>query len=121
LSNAIPELLHDGGVGGELDLRAIPSADSGLSPMAIWCNESQERYVLAIAPSRLERFAALCERERCPWADLGPATAERPAAAGRLHAPIEQVVDMDLDTCSGARRGMHRDALTADRKRPIRA
>ena len=111
LSNAIPELLHDGGVGGQLDLRAIPSADSGLSPMAIWCNEAQERYVLAIAPEDCERFAALCERERCPWADLGPATAD-----GKLlledPRTDEQVVDLDLDTLLGRPPSMHRDALT---------
>ncbi|MFU8830805.1 MAG: phosphoribosylformylglycinamidine synthase [Wenzhouxiangella sp.] len=111
LSNAIPELLHDGGVGGVLNLRAIPSADSGLSPMAIWCNESQERYVLAIAPRDLERFARLCERERCPWADLGPATAE---GRLRLDDPLsgQPVVDMDLQTLLGRPPSMHRQART---------
>ena len=111
LSNAIPELLHDGGVGGELDLRAIPSADSGLSPMAIWCNEAQERYVMAIDPEDRERFAAICERERCPWADLGPAIAE-----GRLilndSLRSEAVVDMPLETLLGRAPSMHRSAVT---------
>ena len=109
LSNALPELLHDGGVGGELDLRAIPSADAGLSPMAIWCNEAQERYVLAIAPDDLERFGDLCGRERCPWADLGQAT-----TAGRLllEDPLlgTAAVDMDLDLLLGRPPSMHRDA-----------
>ncbi len=111
LSNALPELLHDGGVGGELDLRAIPSADGGLSPMAIWCNEAQERYVLALDPADLDQFARLCQRERCPWADLGPATAE-----GRLLVsdPLlgEPAVDMDLDLLLGRPPSMHRDAET---------
>jgi phosphoribosylformylglycinamidine synthase len=111
LSNALPELLHDGGVGGRLDLRAIPSADAGLSPMAIWCNEAQERYVLAIAPKNQRRFAALCERERCPWADLGPATDD-----GRLQVEDpklgETVVDMALDLLLGKPPSTHRDATT---------
>ncbi|NDY94960.1 phosphoribosylformylglycinamidine synthase [Wenzhouxiangella limi] len=112
LSNALPELLHDGGVGGQLDLRAIPSADPGLSPMAIWCNEAQERYVLAIAPENRDRFALLCERERCPWADLGPATDQ-----GRLHLadPLlgAPAVDMDLELLLGRPPSMHRDAVSA--------
>ena len=74
LSNAIPELLHDGGVGGRLQLRSIPTADPSMSPMAIWCNESQERYVLAVSERGLDVLEAICRRERCPMADLGPAT-----------------------------------------------
>ncbi|MGE3956055.1 MAG: phosphoribosylformylglycinamidine synthase [Vicinamibacterales bacterium] len=73
LSNALPELVKDGGRGARIDLRRIPSADSGLSPLEIWCNEAQERYVLAIHPSDLETFAAICERERCPFAVVGEA------------------------------------------------
>jgi phosphoribosylformylglycinamidine synthase len=76
LSNALPELVKDGGCGGRISLRAIPSADTGLSPLEIWCNEAQERYVLAIAPGDLAAFAAICERERCPFAVVGEATAE---------------------------------------------
>ncbi|TVQ41931.1 MAG: phosphoribosylformylglycinamidine synthase [Wenzhouxiangella sp.] len=111
LSNAIPELLHDGGVGGQLDLRAIPSADRGLSPMEIWCNESQERYVMAIAPQDMARFAALCERERCPYGDVGAATAEQRLV---LHDSLkdERVVDMDLGTLLGRPPSMHRQAET---------
>lgn len=75
LSNAIPELLHDAGCGGVLDLRRIPSADSGLSPMEIWCNESQERYVLAITgEAALETLMRVCQRERCPVAVVGYAS-----------------------------------------------
>ncbi|MBS0575332.1 MAG: phosphoribosylformylglycinamidine synthase [Proteobacteria bacterium] len=77
LSNAIPELLHDSDVGGVIDLRAIPSDDPSLSPMQIWCNEAQERYVLGIAEADLASFAALCERERCPFAVVGTATEEQ--------------------------------------------
>ena len=65
------------GRGGRFELRAIPSDDPAMSPLEIWCNESQERYVLAIAPDRIAGFAALCERERCPWADVGEATSDR--------------------------------------------
>ncbi|WHZ19451.1 MAG: phosphoribosylformylglycinamidine synthase, synthetase subunit [Rhodanobacteraceae bacterium] len=74
LSNAIPELLHDSGVGGEIDLDAVPSDDPQLSPMQIWCNESQERYVLGVKPADLGTFRAMCERERCPFAVVGHAT-----------------------------------------------
>ncbi len=77
LSNALPELLNDSERGGVIDIRKVPSADSSLSPMEIWCNEAQERYVLALNPEDVERFAAICERERCPWAIVGTATEER--------------------------------------------
>ena len=76
LSNAVPELVHDAGRGARLELRAIPSAEPGMSPLELWCNEAQERYVLAIEPGRLDAFRAICERERCPFAVLGEATAE---------------------------------------------
>ena len=71
LSNAVPEIVHADGCGADLDIRAIPSADASMSPLEIWCNESQERYVLAIAPKHLDQFTALCNRERCPHAVLG--------------------------------------------------
>jgi len=100
LSNAIPELLHDGGVGGELSLRAIPCADPAMSPMAIWCNESQERYVLAVAEDDFERFAAICRRERCPMADLGPATADHRLRLSDPDSP-RAPVDIDLDVLLG--------------------
>ncbi len=91
LSNAMPELVHDAtpadasgapladpgaGLGAKLELRAIPTGEAGLSPLELWCNESQERYVLALAPERVAEFAALCARERAPWAQLGTATAD---------------------------------------------
>jgi phosphoribosylformylglycinamidine (FGAM) synthase-like enzyme/phosphoribosylformylglycinamidine (FGAM) synthase-like amidotransferase family enzyme len=79
LSNALPELVHDAGLGARLELRAIPTGEPDLSPLELWCNEAQERYVLAIDPSRVGEFAALCARERAPWAQLGTA-----APDGRL-------------------------------------
>ena len=76
MSNALPELVHGGGRGASFELRKIPLGETGMSPKQIWCNESQERYVLAIPPERLEEFSALCERERCPFEVVGVATAE---------------------------------------------
>jgi phosphoribosylformylglycinamidine synthase len=75
ISNALPELVHGGGRGARFELRAVPSEERGMSPMQIWSNEAQERYVLAINPARLDEFKALCERERCPFAVLGRAIA----------------------------------------------
>ena len=74
LSNALPEILHDFERGGIIELRKVPNAEPGMSPMEIWCNEAQERYVLAIEESKLDAFVALCERERCPYAIVGEAT-----------------------------------------------
>jgi phosphoribosylformylglycinamidine synthase len=76
MSNALPELVHGGGKGARFELRKIPLDETGMSPKQIWCNESQERYVLAIAPERLDEFRAMCERERCPFAVVGAAVAE---------------------------------------------
>jgi phosphoribosylformylglycinamidine synthase len=76
LSNAFPELVKDGGCGGSFDLNAIPRGEAGLSPLEAWCNEAQERYVLAIAPENLSAFEAICERERCPFAVIGTAQQE---------------------------------------------
>jgi phosphoribosylformylglycinamidine synthase len=76
LSNAVPELLNASGRGGRFELRTIPNDDPGMSPMQVWCNESQERYVLAVAADRLEVFQALCDRERCPSAVIGEASEE---------------------------------------------
>ena len=77
LSNALPELVHDSGRGAIFELRDIPNAEPGLSPLEIWCNEAQERYVLGITPADLKRFKALCERERCPFAVVGKITADQ--------------------------------------------
>ncbi len=115
LSNALPELAHGAGRGARLDLRAAPSEDSGMSPREIWCNEAQERYVLAIAPAALEGFRALCERERCPFAVLGTATAD-----GRLRVDDPQLketpVDVPLDVILGKPPKMLRDVTRAARR-----
>ncbi len=88
LSNAFPELTNDAGRGARFDLRRIPLEESGLAPKEIWCNESQERYVLAIAPQSLARFEAFCERERCPFAVVGVATEERRLVVGDVVLPL---------------------------------
>ncbi len=76
LSNAVPEIIHDSARGGRFELRSIPNADPGMSPLQIWCNEAQERYVVVIRAEALEIFRAFCERERCPHAVIGHATVE---------------------------------------------
>ena len=109
LSNAIPELLNDSERGGRLELRAIPNADPAMSPLEIWCNEAQERYVLGIRPADLPAFEALCARERCPMAMVGVATAARHLRlwdAGRGEA----VVDLPMDVIFGKAPRMFRDA-----------
>jgi phosphoribosylformylglycinamidine synthase len=115
LSNALPELVNDAGRGAELDLRRIPNDEPGMSPMEIWCNESQERYVLAIADNNLQAFIALCERERCIYAVLGKATAERKLRVNDPHFG-NIPVDLPLDVLLGKPPKMHRDA--AHRKAP---
>ena len=74
LSNAMPELVHDAGLGATLELRDIPTGEPDLSPLELWSNEAQERYVLAVDPARVPELAAICARERAPWAQLGTAT-----------------------------------------------
>jgi len=107
LSNALPELLNDGGQGGLLELREVPTADPAMSPMEIWCNEAQERYVMALYPSRLDAFKALCRRERCPFAVLGSATQQRNLRLGdRLFQA--DAVNMPLDVLLGKTPVMHR-------------
>jgi len=108
LSNALPELVNDSGRGGSFDLRAIPTDEPGLSPKELWCNEAQERYVLGIIPGDLDRFTALCERERCPFAVVGRATEDK------LLALVDpelgpQPVDMSLDLLLGKPPKMQRD------------
>lgn len=75
-SNALPELVHDSGIGAVFELRDLPSAEPGLSPLEIWCNEAQERYVMGVGESDVARFEAICQRERCPYAIVGAATAD---------------------------------------------
>ena len=112
LSNAIPEILHDSGRGGRIALREIPNADPSMSPLEIWCNEAQERYVLAIAEHDLERFADICKRERCPYADVGDATeAEHLVLHDAVHG--ENVIDLPMDVIFGKPPKMHREVRSA--------
>jgi phosphoribosylformylglycinamidine synthase len=117
LSNALPEMVHAARRGGRFDLRKIPNEEPGMSPMQIWCNEAQERYVLAIAPQDLGRFAALCERERCPYAVVGEATAD-----GRLTVsdPVfgNRPVDMELAVLLGKPPRMTREVARRRRELP---
>jgi len=111
LSNALPELVHDAGRGALFDLRKVPSAEPGLSPMELWCNESQERYVLAIDPAHLDAFEALCKRERAIYAVIGQATddGELKVEDPLLH---DTPIDMPLGVLLGKPPRMHRDVVT---------
>ncbi|MBU4180988.1 MAG: phosphoribosylformylglycinamidine synthase [Gammaproteobacteria bacterium] len=113
LSNAFPELTNDAGRGARFDLRAVPLEESGLAPKEIWCNESQERYVLTIAPESLEQFKAFCERERCPFSVVGVATEERHLSL--VDEGNESPVDMPMDVLLGKPPKMHRDVKTVER------
>ena len=117
LSNALPELVHGGGKGARFDLRAIPSEEPGMSPREIWCNEAQERYVLAIAPDALQRFAAICERERCPFAVVGTATQDETLVVAD---PVyrNEPVDMELSVLLGKPPRMTRDVAHVVRPLP---
>jgi phosphoribosylformylglycinamidine synthase len=107
LSNAIPELLHDAGLGGRIAMAKIPSDDPSLSPMQLWCNESQERYVLGIAPEHLADFDAICARERCLYAAVGVATNDEVLV---LEAPDgSRPIDLPMSVLFGKAPKMHRD------------
>jgi phosphoribosylformylglycinamidine synthase len=144
LSNALPEAIAHSHRGGLIDLRKIPSAEPGLSPMEIWCNEAQERYVLALLPGSTAKFAALCERERCPFAVVGEITgdgqlrvidevsstppvntgatddhpADGPAPGGR--PAVRRPVDMPIEVLLGKAPRMRREVRSvAKRHRPL--
>jgi phosphoribosylformylglycinamidine synthase len=116
LSNAFPELTNDAVRGARFDLRAVQLEESGLSPKEIWSNESQERYVLAIAPESLAQFTAYCERERCPFAVIGVATHERQLVV--VDPGQAPPVDMPMDVLLGKPPKMHRDVSTVLRQSP---
>jgi phosphoribosylformylglycinamidine synthase len=109
LSNAFPELVNDAGRGGRFELRNVPNDEPGMSPLEIWCNESQERYVLSVDAADLERFAAICERERCPFAVVGEATEEPHLTVADSHFD-NKPVDMPLNVLLGKAPRMHRSA-----------
>src|SRR5262249_25626726 len=117
LANAVPEMVHQAGRGGLVDLRAIPSEEPGMSPLQIWCNEAQERYVLAIASGNLERFRAICERERCPFAVIGDVTGDgRLTVADAIFG--NKPVDMELSVLLGKPPRMTRQAMRDHRELP---
>lgn len=107
ISNALPELINDGGRGGRFELRAVPNDEPGMAPHEIWCNESQERYVMSVDAADFERFKAICERERCPFAVVGEATAEPHLTVNDSHFG-NKAVDMPLNVLLGKPPRMHR-------------
>ncbi len=117
LSNALPELVNDGGRGGRFNLRAIPNAEPGMAPLEIWCNEAQERYVLAVPAGRLAVFRQLCERERAPFAVVGEATAERKLVVEDPHFQ-NKPIDLPLEVLLGKPPRMHRQEKSL--RRPTR-
>jgi phosphoribosylformylglycinamidine synthase len=100
LSNAMPELAYGAGLGAKFELRDVPSLEPGMSPREIWCNEAQERYVLAIATKDLALFQAICERERCPFAVVGKATGDGHLSVTDRHFD-NKPVDMDMAVLLG--------------------
>ncbi|HET8937946.1 MAG TPA: phosphoribosylformylglycinamidine synthase, partial [Polyangiales bacterium] len=108
LSNALPELVHESERGARIELRNVPSDEPGMSPLEIWCNEAQERYVIGLHPERVQTFVELCERERCPFALVGTTTEE-----GRLVVSDQRFgdnpVDMPLSVLLGKPPKMTRD------------
>lgn len=119
LSNAFPELVDGAGLGARFDLSAVPLEESGLAPKEVWCNESQERYVVAIAPESLARFAALCERERCPYAVVGVARDDGRLVLAQGPEDVEgedRPIDMPMETLLGKPPRMTRDVRRVPRR-----
>lgn len=111
LSNALPELVHDSGLGAQFEIRDVLVADSSMSPMEIWCNESQERYVLAISSNKLQTFEALAKRERCPFSVVGVATSEEElVVTDRLLK--QDVIRLKMSTLFGKPPKMSRKDIT---------
>ena len=108
LSNALPELVKDGERGGKFRLRDIPNAEPGLSPLEIWCNEAQERYVLAVAPDKMALFESFCSRERCPFAVVGEATEAHHLTLEDSHFN-NKPIDLPMSVLFGKPPRMHRD------------
>ncbi|ANO33525.1 phosphoribosylformylglycinamidine synthase [Vibrio breoganii] len=111
ISNALPELVDDGERGGKFQLRDVPNDEPGMSPLEIWCNESQERYVMAVADENMAAFDAICKRERAPYAVVGIATEERQLTLEDSHFD-NTPIDMPMDILLGKTPKMHRDAQT---------
>ncbi|WP_087024369.1 phosphoribosylformylglycinamidine synthase [Thaumasiovibrio subtropicus] len=111
ISNALPELVDDGERGGKFQLRDVPNDEPGMSPLEIWCNESQERYVMAVAPENMDVFDAICQRERAPYAVVGEAIEERHLTLEDSHFD-NTPIDMPMDILLGKPPKMHRDVTT---------
>jgi phosphoribosylformylglycinamidine synthase len=114
VSNALPELVNDGGRGGKFNLRLLPNAEPGMSPLELWCNESQERYVLAVPADRIALFTQLCERERAPFAIVGEATEERKLVVEDPHFH-NTPIDLPLEVLLGKPPRMHRQETSLPR------
>ncbi|WP_146449314.1 phosphoribosylformylglycinamidine synthase [Vibrio kanaloae] len=117
ISNALPELVDDGERGGIFNLRDVPNDEPGMSPLEIWCNESQERYVMAVADKDMATFDAICKRERAPYAVVGKATEERELKLEDSHFD-NTPIDMPMDILLGKTPKMHRDAKTLKANNP---
>lgn len=113
LSNAFPELVNDGGVGGKFELRNVPNDEPGMSPLQIWCNESQERYVMAIPPEKMAVFEQICQRERAPYAVVGEATSEQHLTLTDKHFG-NTPIDLPLSVLLGKAPKMHRDVQSTN-------
>ena len=118
LSNAFPELVNDGGLGGKFELRKVPNDEPGMSPYEIWSNESQERYVIAVPQDKLKVFDDICKRERCPYSVVGTAVEQKQLTLTDSHFN-NTPVDMPLNVLLGKPPRMIRNNHSA--KRPLSA
>ncbi|KXU35597.1 phosphoribosylformylglycinamidine synthase [Cephaloticoccus capnophilus] len=114
MANALPELVNDAGRGGRFDLRKLPNDEPGMSPLEIWCNESQERYVLSVPAARLATFEQICHRERAPFAIVGEATERKDLVVEDPHF-ANRPIDLPLDVLLGKPPRMHRRETTLAR------
>ena len=117
LSNAMPELADLSGKGASFDLTKVPVEESGMSPLEVWCNESQERYVIALDPAKLDVFTAFCERERAPFAVIGTITEEAHLKLARAAGETD-AVDMPMEVLLGKAPRMHRDVRHEEKNLP---
>ncbi len=118
ISNAIPEIINDASRGGKFQLRDVPNAEMGMAPMEIWCNEAQERYVLAVAAERLAEFEAICQRERAVYAVVGVATVDQHLQVADAHFD-NNPVDMPMDVLLGKPPKMQRDVSSVSFDKPV--
>eukprot|EP00127_Corallochytrium_limacisporum_P001728 Clim_evm65s77 gene=Clim_evmTU65s77 len=114
LSNALPEIVHDADMGAKVELRKVPNSEPGMSPLAIWCNESQERFVLAVKRDKIDTFETLCARERCLYAVVGEVSAEDIFSVNDSHFD-NKTVDLPMSTLFGKPPRMHRTAQHCER------